>query len=411
MRDAGGGLPLGLDSACGAAVLEPEAIMKDTTVEQKIDCTASVPEPIAIYIVLDNSASMKDDDKWTNSVAAINRFVQSTPTQTAVWKCVGEDGKAVTPPSSLAAPPAGDLSVAIQYFHPKNVGSSPNECDGSGHSTPAVALGALPAVASSIASSLLGTGPTGKTPTVGALTGGTKYCSDYEAANPGKKCAVVLVTDGQPNGCGLSSQCADGGGNECVDPKSASILTPIAAHAHDDPMHSVVTFTVGMSGVTPDGFKLLDAIAVAGGSDCTPGEAGHETCNVTSSGQDGLLAALDTIRKSVQVTSTSSQSVTTTSTVTTTLACEWSIPKPSDGQTFDKNLVNIEYSIAGSSTPLGNVATAADCATSTGGWYYDDPVSPEKIMVCPDTCNAIQGAADVKVQVLVGCSTVPAVIR
>ena len=409
-RTLDGSAPLGVDSACGATVLAPEAITVDKTVEQKLDCTADVPEPIAIYLVLDNSGSMKDDQKWTNAVAAINRFVQTDPAQGAGWKCVDPDGKSVPAPSTLKPPGAGAISVALQYFHPKNVGSSPNECDGSGHSTPAVPMGPLPANGTAIAASLAAAGPTGKTPTVGALLGGTEYCTAYEAANPGKKCAVVLVTDGQPNGCGLSSQCPSGNG-ECVDPGSAGVLTPIAAKAFGNAADSVVTFTVGMSGVTTDGFALLDAIAKAGGADCTPTVAGHESCDVTTSGADGLLAALDTIRKSVQVTSTSNQTVTTTSKVTSTLACEWAIPKPTSGQTFDKSLVNITYSIAGQSTPLGNVPTQADCASTTGAWYYDDAAAPTRILACPDTCSVLQNSTDVSVRVLIGCSTVAATIR
>jgi hypothetical protein len=218
------------------------------------------------------------------------------------------------------------------------------------------------------------------------------------------------VTDGQPNGCGLSSQCADGGSNDCVDPKSDSVLEPIARKAHDDRTNPVVTFTVGMSGVTAAGFSLLDHVAIAGGSDCTPGTAGHEACDVTSSGAKGLLDALDTIRKSVQVSKTMNQSVTTSSTVTTTLTCEWSIPKPTAGS-FDKDLVNVKYSIGGASERLGNVAAEEDCARAGGGWYYDDLAAPKRILACPETCTVIQSAADVKVQVLVGCKTVTAIIR
>jgi hypothetical protein len=407
---AGSGAPTSVDAACGASILSPEAIKVDKTVEQKIDCTAEVPEPIAIYLMLDNSLSMKDNDKWKNAVAAITSFVKTDPTAGAAWTCVGEDGKSVTPPATLAPPGAGAISVAIQYFHPKNAGSRANECDGTSHATPAVPMGPLPANGANITASLAGTGPVSNTPTVGALLGGTKYCQNYEAANPGKKCALVLVTDGQPNGCGLSAMCADGS-TDCVDPKSADTLNPTAKRAHDDPAHSVVTFTVGMSGVTQAGFDLLDSIAVAGGSDCTPNTLGNEACNVTTSGADGLLEALKTIRKSVQVTSTANQSVTTTSTVSTTLACEWAIPKPSANQTFDKDLVNISYSGAGATERLGNVPTKNDCAAATGGWYYDDPNAPKRILACPQTCNVIQNMENVKIQVLIGCSTVPAIVR
>ncbi|HVU01628.1 MAG TPA: hypothetical protein VHE30_07750 [Polyangiaceae bacterium] len=398
-RDGGGA-----DAKCGELVLEPEAI----TVETKIDlnCSAETPEPIALYIVLDNSGSMKDDSKWTDAVSALTTFVQSDPSATGKpWTCVDKDGKTVPPPPDLAPPGSGSISVAIQYFHPQNVGSNPNECDGTSHAKPAVPMGPIPANGGAIVGSLGQTGPRGNTPTVGALTGGTNYCAGYQADNPGKKCVVVLVTDGQPNGCGLSSDCPSGGGTDCVDPNSASTLTPIAQTGLQN---GVVTFTVGMSGVTADGFTLLDAIAVAGGSDCTPGSAGNEACNITTGGAKGFLDALNTIRSTVQVSSAAQQTVTTTQ--TSTLPCQWTIPTPTDGKKFQKDLVNVSYSIADATTRVGKVASAGDC-TAAGGWYYDVEDAPTRILTCPDTCTQIQSDPKVHVEVLVGCKSEPAVAR
>jgi hypothetical protein len=248
----------------------------------------------------------------------------------------------------------------------------------------------------------LPSGPDGNTPTVGALRGGIGFCDNYQQ-NGGEKCVVVLVTDGQPNGCGL-----DSGGGANVDPDSADILTPIAADGLTD---GVVTFTVGMEGVSSDGFDLLDAIAVAGGSDCTPGSSGNEACNVASGGAESLLSALNTIRETVQVTETSTETVTTTTDGSYTLPCEWSIPDPPEGQTFDRNLVNVKITTASETRTLGNVAVAADCALAGGGWYYDDPSAPGRILVCPQTCTLIAGRTDARISVLLGCATQPAVVR
>jgi len=421
-----GGVPSGNSGAagngsggnCAALVLQPESITEEKMIPMDVDCTAAVPEPIAIYIVLDNSGSMKDNNKWPDAVDAITMFVQSDPTALgAPWTCVDKDGKSVMPPASLAPPGTGSVSVALQYFHPGGSGrrgagnGNGNECDGTSHRTPAVPMGPLPANGGPIASSLQGASPNGDTPTVGALTGGTQYCSDYQAANPGKKCVVVLVTDGQPNACGLSSDCNNGGGGngDCVDPNSSTVLVPISGGAFQ--MNGVITFTMGMNGVTADGFKLLDQIAVAGGSDCTPGTPGNETCDITSSGSKGFLDALNTIRKTVQVTSNDKQTVMTTTTQRSTLQCEWGIPKPPSGETFHKELVNVSFTGGGTTQKLGNVASKADCAAARGGWYYDNPSAPTRILACPETCNAVQSATGAKVEVLLGCMTEPAIVR
>jgi hypothetical protein len=170
------------DAACAGLVLEPEVITvsKDVTVE--LDCTSEVPQPIALYLVLDNSQSMNQSNKWTDAVAAITAFVQSDPNLAAKpWTCVDKEGKSAPAPSTL--PPvaaAGAVSVAIQYFHPQQVGGGVDECNGTGHGTPAVPMGPIPATAGAITASLGTTGPQGDTPTVGALGGGTQYCAGYQ---------------------------------------------------------------------------------------------------------------------------------------------------------------------------------------------------------------------------------------
>jgi hypothetical protein len=398
------------DAACSQTFLKPESIQVEKKVDVAITCTAAVPEPIALYIVLDNSGSMKDSHKWPNAVSAITTFVQGNgSTPGAAWACVDADGKSVTPPLDLAPPGDGTISVGIQYFHPIGVGSNPNECDGSAHSTPAVDVAPIPANAPAIVGSLGSTGPNGNTPTVGALTGGVDYCSAYQPAHPGTKCVVVLVTDGQPNGCGLSSNC--GTNQDCVDPASASTLTPIANNGFTQAGNSVMTFTIGMEGVSADGFTLLDAIAIAGGSDCTPGTPGNEACNVTTSGTQGFVDALNAIRSTVQVSKSSTQTLTTSVTQSTALPCEWKIPTPPVGKTFDKDLVNVGIDSGSGLQQVGKVATEADCASAGGGWYYDDVSSPTRILACPDTCGTITGTPNVSVQVLFGCATKVAVPR
>jgi hypothetical protein len=50
----------------------------------------------------------------------------------------------------------------------------------------------------------------------------------------------------------------------------------------------------------------------------------------------------------------------------------------------------------------------ADCAGVTNGWYYDDPAAPETIVLCPQTCEAIQGFTMAQVSIEFGCATKPA---
>lgn len=95
------------------------------------------------------------------------------------------------------------------------------------------------------------------------------------------------------------------------------------------------------------------------------------------------------------------------------IACEWAIPPAPAGQTLDFGSVNVRITdAAGITTSLGNVPSGAECPNYVGGWYYDDPSTPTKILVCPQTCSGIQaGGIDSQVDVLFGCATQEASIR
>ena len=47
---------------------------------------------------------------------------------------------------------------------------------------------------------------------------------------------------------------------------------------------------------------------------------------------------------------------------------------------------------------------AADCGTDPG-WYYDNPMNPTKIFLCPATCVTVQADPEANVKFLFGCPT------
>ncbi len=388
--EAPSAVPVSDETACAGTEVAPEEVQVE--IEREIQIEHEELKPLALYVVLDNSQSMRDspsqqgggggggtmtgaaDSKWNQAVEALTTFIS-------------DDASA-------------GIGMAIQYFHPLGVGDDPDECDGSGHGTPAVPMDVLPNNADALVASLGQAAPTGYTPTVGALTGGVQYCDGYQQANPDTTCVVVLVTDGQPRGCGL----CDAGGGDCYDENSISMLSPLAAAGNDA---GVKTFTVGMDGITAEGFELLDAIAAAGGTDCTPDVEGAETCDVSQTGAQGFADALSAIRDSVITIETIIETEIVTE--TTTLACQWGIPEPPDGEQFRPELVNVTLATEGGEpTSIGGVVSETGCADSGGfGWYYDNPSAPQQIIACPATCTEIETATDPVVQVLLGCQTVP----
>lgn len=88
------------------------------------------------------------------------------------------------------------------------------------------------------------------------------------------------------------------------------------------------------------------------------------------------------------------------------LACDFAIPPPPAGQIFDLNKVNVQYAPAGQNpAAVLNVPGGLPACSAMGGWYYDDPQNPSRVILCPATCETIQADTKAKIDVLFGCET------
>lgn len=91
------------------------------------------------------------------------------------------------------------------------------------------------------------------------------------------------------------------------------------------------------------------------------------------------------------------------------LPCEYEVPEPPEGEVFDPGRVNVEYDNGvGNLLEIGYVNSAFECDFVVDGWYYDDPMDPTTIILCPQTCMDIQGHSGASVSIVLGCATVPA---
>jgi hypothetical protein len=87
--------------------------------------------------------------------------------------------------------------------------------------------------------------------------------------------------------------------------------------------------------------------------------------------------------------------------------CSYAIPTPPGNQTIDFNKVNVDYKSDPNAKPKEILFVAngpAGCGAN-GGWYYDDPMKPTKILLCDATCKEVQSTKTGKVSVKFGCAT------
>jgi len=254
----------------------------------------------------------------------------------------------------------------------KSVCMNTDSCDVTQYGTPAATIAALPNAATSIIASIDAQVPHGATPTAPALSGAIQQASAWAKAHPDHRVVTVLATDGLPT--------------QCTPTAIADVAALAKAGVAASP--SISTFVIGVFGPSdvalgaPDN---LNQIAQQGGT---------KAAFIVDTQKDvtaQFLSALDTIRGA-------------------RLACEFQIPQPASAQTLDYGQVNVQFTSGAAKSIVYYVKDAAACDSASGGWYYDvDPAlsAPSRIIACPSTCSAFQGASDgASVGIALGCQTI-----
>lgn len=97
-------------------------------------------------------------------------------------------------------------------------------------------------------------------------------------------------------------------------------------------------------------------------------------------------------------------SLTSAVAVPTPLPCVYLVPEPPAGMSFDRTRVNVLYTPGSGAVPA-YLPSVTDCSGSGVGWYYDDPVSPTQILLCPTTCATVSADSTGRIDIALGCQT------
>jgi hypothetical protein len=326
--------------------------------------------PLDIYIMLDQSGSMNQQNKWPSVTSAINAFVQQ-PLQGvsvgiqyfAVSSSGGgggncTNGKACTTSADCGS---GTCVPVINLCACSGGGPGNDSCNAADYAKPEVEIAPLPGVASQISASLSAHSPSSGTPTSAALQGAIDHATAWEGAHAGHVTVVLFATDGDPEEC---------------DTNLADIDAIAQKAANGNP--KILTFVIGVG----SSLSNLNGIAQAGGT----GQAYLVDTNANA--QQQFLDALNKIRG-------------------TALGCSYSIPVPTTG-TPDYGSINVEYTPGSGGPPqiIPQVPNKGACPASGNAWYYDNPGAPTQIILCDATCNTVLGDKNGEVDVLLGCATV-----
>lgn len=293
-------------------------------------------KPLNLYIMVDASSSMAGS-KWEAARAGLETFLTDNT---------------IT-----------DVDVAINFF-PRPAGGPP-ACDQMAYKEPVVQFGPLPGNGPAILAAMDARQPDGfNSPMFPALGGAILKGIDLTVQNPDEVAAVLLVTDGKP----------DGPGTVCAgqDPSDPSVVAALAASGLAF-SPSVRTLVVGLPGVD---VAIADQIAAAGGSEKAIVVGTSDTAN-------SFAAALKKAQGAA-------------------VGCVFKLPTDLENGTVDSGDVNVSLTPGGGNATV--VLSNPDCSGGEG-WAFDDEADPKSIVLCEGTCAAVESDDAASVNIVLGCPT------
>ncbi len=316
----------------------PDADVPDNTCGYKSENAET--HPVTLYILMDRSSSLGGSGlfKWDAAKAGITAFVND--------------------------PGSAGITVGLRFF-PRPADNVP-ACDQKAYQTPEVPFGVLPGNAAAIVAALDAASPDGfSTPVYPALGGGILAGIDIASNDPNRRAAVLLVTDGKPQG--PAPLCAG------VNPEDQAVIEQLAKTGADfNP--PVATYVIGLPGVDQ---TFANGVAAAGG---TGSAILVSNVNVEQQFKDALAK----VRGEA-------------------LPCDYAVPKKvSDGE-FEVTEVNVVVTYDGKDPAF--IPQVTTCGNKEG-WHYDDPANPKRIVLCPATCSKLHGDFKAKIEIALGCETI-----
>jgi hypothetical protein len=305
-------------------------------------------EPVYLAFAFDVSGSMgKGDEEWHDKTLKWDPVVAATR---SFFEDSGSDG----------------LTASLTFF-PAD-GDEDQRCVVESYADPDVAMTALPSEAFGDAIDAIEPQDAddwrGGTPTKFVVAGTVGFVLAEREQHPGRY-AIVLVTDGYPQGC------------DDADDEISAVVAEVEAALDEE----ITTYVIGVANPpidgAPDTVSDLQGIAEAGGTQ----RAFLIDTGDPDATAGAFTAAVDEIRG-------------------TAIACNLAIPKPPGGRTFDKEKVAVRYtSGAGDERVL---VYDPDCSADDT-WHYDDPAAPTEIVLCDAACGSVQADPGAELEVEFAC--------
>jgi hypothetical protein len=308
--------------------------------------------PVHLAFAFDVSGSMgKGDEDWHD--------------KSLKWDPVVKATRAFFEAETGADQAAPELSASLTFFP-----ADDDKCELDSYTAPQVPMTELPS--SKFSEAIAAIEPKseddwrGGTPTLFALRGTRTFVELERQKKPGKY-AIVLVTDGYPQGCDDEE--------DSIEAVVAEAKVALAA--------GISTYVIGVANPklsgAPDTVSNLGQVAVAGGTE--------RAFLIDTGDPQSTTSAFDNAIARIREA---------------TLSCNLAIPQAPDGRPFDKRRVLVRSAVRGTGTVLSYDAACK----AANGWRYDNETAPKEIVLCPDACAAVENQLEARVDVDFACEDV-----
>jgi hypothetical protein len=84
------------------------------------------------------------------------------------------------------------------------------------------------------------------------------------------------------------------------------------------------------------------------------------------------------------------------------VVCEFEVPDPPMGSMLDLDEIRVTWRSGDVVRAMLERVDGMGACTGNG-WYFDDPVAPTQIVLCPDVCRDVQADPDAQMDIALGC--------
>jgi hypothetical protein len=300
--------------------------------------------------------------------------VPDTATEPMRWEVLQQSVEQFLANITANMPEARRPRMGLRFFGNTGNPDDPDECNPATYAEPQVTMQdfgtASPAIIDSMQQMKKYLG--GQTPWQPSLQGVLQYAQEWQKSHTDRVTIVLFVTDGYPTIC---------------DTDMNNILTTIGefywgvqGQYNSLGKPGIRTYILGVGGDFSDANRYnLDSAASAGGTN-------EATIANNSADVSALADSLQNISNAK-------------------VECDFPLPPPPDGMILDKEKVQVIYEpFKGAKQEIPAASTADRCANSNGGWYYDNPADPKRVLLCPCSCANL-GAG--RINVTFGCRPKP----